>query len=109
MGTVCVVGGSERAWRQLLSPGSHLEAPNASGMRINIRPDDSSLLVVGKLTHCLEYVLYNMFSTILTWAYGVIVQILLTALILKCQSLDCVTIIPAVTKRRISQDYSDRS
>ncbi|KAL3151774.1 hypothetical protein ABBQ38_012748 [Trebouxia sp. C0009 RCD-2024] len=39
-------GGSERAWRQLLS-ATPLESPTASGMRINIRPEDSSLIVVG--------------------------------------------------------------
>lgn len=85
--TVCLVGGSERAWRQLLSPGSHLEAPTASGMRINICPDDSSLIVVGKLTHCLKYLLYHIFSTMLIWAYGMKMQVLLTALLLKIQSL----------------------
>ena len=32
----------------LLASGTYLEAPSAAGMRINIRPDDSSLVVVGK-------------------------------------------------------------
>ncbi|KAL0024070.1 hypothetical protein WJX79_002966 [Trebouxia sp. C0005] len=40
-------GGSERAWRVLVASGTYLEAPSASGMRINVRPDDASLVVVG--------------------------------------------------------------
>ena len=63
---VCPAGGSERAWRQLLSPGSHLEAPTASGMRINICPDDPSLIVVGELTHCQEYLSCHVFSTMVS-------------------------------------------
>lgn len=46
-GALPAVGGSERAWRQLLS-ATPLEAPAASGMRINIRSEDSSLVVVGE-------------------------------------------------------------
>lgn len=41
-------GGSDRAWRVLLASGTYLEAPTATGMRINIRPNDSSLVVVGE-------------------------------------------------------------
>lgn len=63
MGSACLVGGSERAWRQLLSPGSHLEAPTASGMRINICPDDSSLIVVGKLRQYPKVLANPSFST----------------------------------------------
>lgn len=60
-------------------------------MHINICPDDSSLIVVGKspkvsVEPC---VLYRM----LIWAYGIEMQILLIALIPKCH---CVTLIHAV-------------
>jgi len=32
-----------------VASGTYLEAPSASGMRINMRPDDASLVVVGDL------------------------------------------------------------
>ena len=32
----------------LLAAGTYLEAPSAAGMRINIRPNDSSLVIVGE-------------------------------------------------------------
>ena len=32
-----------------MASGTYLEAPSASGMRINMRPDDASLVVVGEL------------------------------------------------------------
>ena len=36
-----------------MASGTYLEAPSASGMRINMRPDDASLVVVGELA-CLS-------------------------------------------------------
>ena len=31
-----------------MASGTYLEAPSVSGMRINMRPDDTSLVVVGE-------------------------------------------------------------
>lgn len=38
----------------LLAAGTYLEAPTASGMCINIRPDDSSLVIVGEVSRLYE-------------------------------------------------------
>ena len=51
------VGELDRTWRALLASGTCLEAANTSGARLNLRPNDSSLVVVGEcylLLHVLD-------------------------------------------------------